>query len=221
MKKIAAILTGLLATSSISYASDTIELDAGVLRTSAGAPLTSGLLQLIAVRTPNGVFANPTPSSFIGGDSSNELVISSFSFSQGTAGFVTGESDNVITYSYENTTRQFSATTFDPGDALLLRWYPTLTLSSTSPGIGTTYGQYRSDGTPDGGIAWFGPDNNRTIALPNGLNFLTTSASGSNPDTAGLASNVVIGVPEPSSYVLIGGMCVCVLGLARIRRDRI
>ena len=212
------LLAGTALIASEARSSVTIQLDSGVLSTSTGAPLTSGLLQLIAVRSSTPTFVAPSPTSFIGGDIANELVVSSFAFSQGGSGFVTGESDNVINYSYESTTAQNSTTTFDPGDALLLRWYPTLTLASTAPGVGTMYGQYRSSTAPDGGLTFFGPPDARTFVLPNGLNFLTTTAGGSNSDLAGRASNVVVGVPEPSSMMILGSAVAGLLGWAKMRR---
>ncbi len=218
MKKQCLLAAVLLSTAVAAQASVTVQLDSGVLRTSTGTPLTTGLLMLVAERTTSTAFAAPTATSFVGGDTANELVISQFSFNQGGTGFVLGESNNVANFTYESTTAQNSSTTFDPGDALLLRWYPTLALGATSPGAGATYGQYRSSATPDGGITFFGPTDGATLTLPNGLNFLTTSASGSNPDLAGYASNTVVGVPEPSSIIL--SSVVSLLGLAKLRKRR-
>ena len=216
MKKRYLLLGLVLFTGDVLHASVAVQLDAGVLRTSTGSTFTGGMLQLIAARTANATFAAPTANSFVGGDTANEFVLASFAFNQGGAGFVTGETSNFINFTYENTTPGNSSTTFDPGDSLLLRWYPSLTLSSSSPGAGTSYGQYRSSSPPNGGLAWAGPADGSTLTGSNGLIFLTSSANGANPDIAGYASNFVASVPEPSSVVL--SSAVALLGLLKLRR---
>ena len=220
MKQLSLIFVGLIAAAGMAQATVTLDLDAGVLsthntsttNTPNSQPLTSGLLQLIAYDSATGNFTPPTATSFVGGDTANEQVIATFSFQQGGSGYVTGETaNNSIMFSY--------AGSFQAGDELLLRWYPTLTTAATAPGAGTTYGQYRSNSGENGGIAWFGPADG-TYTVPNGLNFLTTSAGGSNSDTVGEAQYTVSGVPEPSSMILFGCAALGILGVPYLRRQR-
>ena len=76
------------------------------------------------------------------------------------------------------------------GDALLLRWFPTLTTNAATPGSGTSYGQFRTDAVVDGSdIAWVTPGDGATDAL----NFATASQGGSQPDGAGTASETTPG----------------------------
>ena len=192
-----------------------LEIDAGILRNATGTSTVpvGGLLQLVA--TPSGSAANfvqPTATSFVGGDN---VVVASFAMNYF---FGTGETDNVVTLTLQNIAIS-TATTFDQGDPLLLRWYPTLTISSTAPGIGATYGQFRSDSGEAGGIAWVTPADGTSLTVPNGLNFLTMAASGTHPDVEGFASSIVSPVPEPSIYILLGlGFGGLTFGLVHRRR---
>jgi hypothetical protein len=205
MKKTLLAFAGLFVLASGAQASISIEIDAGILysgtSTATRMPI-GGLLQLVATRGGGaGVFVPPMPGAFVSGDN---LVVSNFAMNYVIQ---PGETDNVVIFNLENTTAATPAT-FDVGDALLLRWYPTLNTSSTAANLvaGTPYGQYRSVVGESGGVAWVTPADGTVLTLPNGLNFNTIAASGTNPEAVGFASLIV--VPEPSTIgmVLVGGL---------------
>ena len=183
-----------------AHATISVAGDFGLLKDSTGTvnvPV-GGLLQLIA--SPSGSasnFAAPTPTSFVSGDN---IIVATFAmnYNSGTA----GESTNSITLTLQNTAAS-TTTTFDAGDPLLLRWYPTLTTSSTAPGLGATYGQFRTDATTDGGSPWVTPNDGANNYL---LYLITQSTGGSQPNSFGFASNTV---PEPSMNVIL---CLSALG---------
>ena len=194
-----------------AQASETIEIDAGNLYNSTGTAFVpvGGLLQLIAspvsVTSPDGVFTPPTSTAFVTG---SDILVESFSMNYG---FATGEADEVANFFVGGTSQAAL------GDALLLRWYPTLTTTSTSPGLGATYGQYRSDTaeSDEPGISWFVPSvDGQTLSYPTGLDFNTMAEGGSNLEIAGYASNIVlVGVPEPSTYAPLCCAAACLIGL--------
>ena len=216
---LAAVL--LIAGTSAARATVTIELDAGVLRNATGTATVpqGGLLQLIGSRAgANGTFAAPTATSFTGGDN---LIVASFGFNQGGAGFVAGETDSTVVFSLESTASTPSPTLFDAGDAVLLRWWPSLTTASTTPGLGTTYGQYRSATGADGGLVWVSPADGLSFSVPNGLNFLTAAAGGPELDITGFATNVVTAVPEPSSDAMLAFATTVFVGILFRRQKRV
>ena len=195
--------------------SDNIDIDAGRLYNADGTLFgpTIGLLELIAspvtIATPDGVFTPPTSNSFVtGGDILVQKFSMNYSDGPGEAGL-----DAIFAVGGTNALKA--------GYALQLRWFPGLTLASTSPGIDANYGAYRSDtpesGPDSGGIAWFVPSVGETLTTPNGYGFATMLAGGSNPETAGRAIYTVTPVPEPSSGGwLLGGAALCLTGwLAR------
>ena len=203
----------LLGLTSITHASVNIEIDAGLLETALGTSTipANGLLQLIT--TPSGSPANfsaPTATSFTSGDN---VVLESFAANFKSSG-VTGEIDNTFTITLQNTGAS-TPTTFDQGDPLLLRWYPSLTTSSTAPGLGTTYGQFTSTtGETVGsvsGSAWATPADSQSITLL----FITQNDGGSYANTLGQANNMVNAVPEPSTYFMVGFIALGVAGAAR------
>lgn len=203
----------LLSVASVAKSAIVVEIDAGILRDATGTSTVpvGGLLQLIA--TPSGNAANfvaPTSGSFVGGDN---IVVATFAMNYV---FQPGETDNKVTLTLQNTGPS-SATTFDQGDPLLLRWYPSLTTASTVPGLGTTYGQYRNAAGESGGIAWVTPADGSTNLTPAGLNFNTLGAGGTNPETAGFATNIVVAVPEPSTVFLLGIGAIGVFAMLRRR----
>jgi hypothetical protein len=168
-------------------ASVTIDLSAGQLLTAAGAPLPDGsLIQLLAVTTGT-TFAAPSDTSFTGG-SADDLVLASFALNSATTG-TPGDFDNAIQLTLSGG--------LSVGDALLLRWFPTLTTASATPGSGTSYGQFRTDAVVDGSnIAWVTPGDGSTDSL----NFTTSSQGGSQPNSAGEATQTTPGsTPVPSA----------------------
>jgi hypothetical protein len=206
------------ATPLAARATVSVQLDCGALKDAAGSvePL-GGLLQLIA--SPIGAFSAPTSASFVTGD--NVVVLSlPMNFNFGV-----GETNNVCHFSLAST-----GTT--AGEEVQLRWYPTLTAvldtttglydpSSTSPGLGSMYGSYRSaigesNGKGTGtGIAWTIPADSSTLTTPGGWNFVTASNGGPDLDAAGLAILTVVPVPEPAIGVWLGAAALCLLGFRR------
>ncbi len=76
-----------------------------------------------------------------------------------------------------------------PGQKLQLYWFPSLTLASNTVGV-TYYGKYTDTNSPplDGSDAWQMPAGDSSV----NLTFLTEFWTGSNPETAGEATNVTV-----------------------------
>jgi hypothetical protein len=197
----------LLLTSLGARASITINLGGDELFQSNGtSPIPLGsLIQLVASTTDN-TFSNPTSTDFLGG-SSDDVILASFASNNalGNGSFV-----EPITF---NLTGNLTT-----GDQLLLRWWPSLTTASSTPGSGTSFGQFRTAAVENfSDINWTVPADGSTVAL----NFLDTSsgfATTPEPDSAGAASFITTAaVPEPSTYAStllgLGG-----LGLVTLRR---
>jgi hypothetical protein len=184
----------LLGAATLSRATVTIDFTVGILNDVTGStPVADGsLIQLIG--SSDNVFAAPTPGAFIGG---NDVLLFSGSFDSSTSGGTTG----AMLFSLSNIT-------LTPGTNLLLRWFPTLTGGSGSPGGLTPYGEYGS--LTDG--SWVSPANGSTVSI----NLLTVSAGGSTLDSFGNASLSTAAIPEPSTYAAIFG--VMALGLVAYRR---
>jgi hypothetical protein len=196
----------LLLTAFSARASITINLGGDELFQSNGTtaiPLGS-LIQLVASTTDN-TFSTPTPADFVGG-SSDDIILASFGSnnSLGSGSFV-----QPLTFTLSGN--------LTAGDQLLLRWWPSLTTSSSTPGSGTSFGQFRTNNVENfSDINWTVPADGSTVSL----NFLDTSsgiATTPEPDSAGTASLSTTAVPEPSTYASallgLGG-----IGLAAIRR---
>lgn len=169
-----------------------ITITAADLQTSSGALMpTNGLVMLVA-STTNSTFTGPLSTAFATND---DIVLKKWDLSaSGTPGVLT-DVTGPLTLSGD----------WNAGDPLQLYWYPTLTLAATSPGSGTSYGQYTDAVGIDGSDPWITPSDGSTI----GLIFLTADEAGSNPQTAGRASfTTESDIPEPSACMLIG------LGLA-------
>jgi hypothetical protein len=201
MKKSLLILALSLASAYALEAAAVVNLYAGQLRNAGGTPMANGgLLQVIARTNGTTAFTAPTATSFVGG-SGDDLVAFSYAMNSVTTGF-SGQSLQPVTLSLGGS--------FDTGDPLLLRWWPTLTISSPEPGLGTPYGEYRNGSVVDfSDIAWIAPSDPSSFTL----NFLTIAAGGSQPDSAGNASLAV--APEPTTTAL---MIVGLVSLAARRR---
>lgn len=186
---------------SITHAS-TISMDftVGILSDSLGNPLPdNALIQIIA--SPDTTFSQPTTTSFLD-SGSNDILLGNLSFDSSTSG-VTGAA--IISLSDIDLSIYPVAS-----DYLIIRWFPSLTTSSTTPGT-TTYGEfgYAND------VTWVAG----TAGSSNSYFFKTTSyESGPNPDSLGQASNTVSPVPEPSSYATVIGLFSLGMMLLQIRR---
>lgn len=176
----------------------TLNIQSGIMSNSVGTVVPDGsLFQVIA--SPDATFAAPTAGSFTGG--SNDIVIFSYavnSVASGASGYVlTAPVINLSTYAIA-------------GDFLELRWFPTLTTGSASPGGSTFYGQYGY--AEQSTSAWIAPASGQTLSYA----FLTTSAGGTLADTVGQAMSQTAPIPEPSTYAAIFG--VAALGFVAYRR---
>lgn len=184
-----------------AYGGITINFGAADLRVATvdgGGLMPSGGLVIIEASTLDATFGVPSLSGFVSGDD--------IEIARGTVG-----PDGQFSLSAAGLT--FSGD-WNQGDPLLMRWFPSLTLSSSAPAGGTHFGQFRTDSVIDGSqIAWFTPPNGDTDAL----NFLTFSQGGSNPNDAGLADLTV--VPEPMAYPSIFALC-CLVGTVVVRKFR-
>lgn len=158
-------------------------------------PEATGMLVQLIVSPLNNGFAPPDSSSFTG--NSDDIILASFmTSSPGTAA-----QPIVVTY-----TGSIAA-----GEQILLRWFPTISGSAppSAPPAGTAYGQFRTDITENFSSGPWTLPADGTLAYD--LNFLTISAGGTEPESAGRASLVVLAaIPEPTTCALF------VVGLAGI-----
>ncbi len=186
-----------------------ISIDADTLRDANGDLFpVSGLVVLIAATTSN-TFLGPTPTSFATGP---EIVLGTWDLSAfATPGVFSDITQNLA----------FSGD-WGAGDALRLYWFPTLTLASTEPGAGTSYGTYSDLVGIDGSDPWVTPaDEGATLSL----RYATTDATflfaapGSNLPATAIANLTVASsavVPEPGT-VLFGLALLGAVGLTRRR----
>ena len=191
-----------------SNATITINFFAGDLMNKTGAPVPlGGLLELVADTANNG-FTAPTANAFVSND---YIVVASFSLNGNlNGGGNPGQTANVLTFSPTNLSG------LDAGDPLLFRWFPSLTTSSSAPGAGTMYGQFRTVTSQDGSTLptpWSEPADGQSYTL----SFITQSAGGSNPNAVGYAVTPII--PEPSTPLMLGGSMSVLLILKRRTRQ--
>jgi PEP-CTERM putative exosortase interaction domain len=203
--KLAVLTTAICASS--AWAAITINFAGVAFLDNNGNPLPDGaLIQLIA-STQDAVFSAPTSTAFTSGD---DVIIASFivsSASSGVAGGVVAQLD-IADYS------TYSAS-FNIGDPLAVRWYPSLGLGASAPGA-TTYGQYTSTSVLNGSdIAWLAPaDSGGTYTL----NLISTSFDGETPAVNLRASLTTSAIPEPSSFAALASLAM--LGFAAMRKRR-
>jgi hypothetical protein len=157
-------------------------------------------------------FASPTATSFTGGDSS-EVVLASFLENSASAFGEPGGFQDTL-----GLTLTGNGSAPDSGSFLMLRWFPTITGTSTAvgPGGGTTYGQFRTNAVENGSsIAWVLPASGNVS-----LNFETAAVGGSEANSAGVA-NLVVPVPEPATPpFLIGAFALAALVWRKTRQTR-
>jgi hypothetical protein len=189
-----------------------LTLGGGVLRDSAGNAAADGGLLLLVASTTDTSFtsfldASTTTAvgSFLNG-SGDDLIVGRFSVDSSTS-FIFG--------GYFASLNVNLSANLTAGDSLQLYWFPTLTLSSTTLGSGTSYGQYRTDSTASGSdTGWFMPSDGATVTL----NFLTQSSGfGSESDALGVASLTTI--PEPGATMAILGAVAGGFVMLRHRRQ--
>ena len=185
----------------------TITLDCEVLRDASGSAMPiSGVVVLTAATT--GTFSGPTPTSFVSG---TEILLQKWDLSSFAAPGIFSDLTSDLPFSGA----------WGTGDPLRMYWYPTLTLASSAPGAGTSYGTYRDPFGIDGSAAWITPGESDTI----GLNFYTTTASflnagGSNSADAGLTDLTVAPIPEPGTAAVGLMALLAAMGITR-RRQRV
>jgi hypothetical protein len=197
MKSVCALI--LLAMSCVwARATITLNISAAVLQTTtSGQPMSVNGQVLLVASTTDLAFGDPTPGAFVSGD---DVVLQRWNLDSSLGDGAFQKTLNFALTDFANLT---------PNDPLRLYWFPTLD-SSSAPQAGTPYG-YRNDGAQlDGGAAWQVPADGALAAL----NFLTTTAGGSNPDSAGVANSTI--VPEPSNLITV----FLVLGLCALRATR-
>src|SRR6188508_1379635 len=131
MKKLLYLGLALLASATFAHATITINLGAGNLYGTSTATLfpAGGLLQLIVSSTDN-VFSAPVAGSYTG-NSADDVILASFTT------LTPGTFQQVINFALSGN--------IGPGDQILLRWFPTLTLADTTPPAGAPFGQFRTD----------------------------------------------------------------------------
>ena len=199
MKKLLYLGLALLASATFAHATITINLGAGNLYGTSTATLfpTGGLLQLIVSSTDN-VFSAPVAGSYTG-NSADDVILASFTLAS------PGMFQQVINFALSGN--------IGPGDQILLRWFPTLTLANTTPPAGAPFGQFRTDLIENfSDISWNLPNDGAIV----GLNFLTMALGGTRPEMDGVA-NMIVAIPEPSTVALVG---LSVIGLAVYSRRR-
>lgn len=192
MKKIMTIAV-IMALSAVGLRADTsLNLFVGHLRLSNGNLMPSNGLWLVVVDTANNGFSfsssavgAPTSlSSFLAGD---DLIVGRGNPTEDGALY-----NEVVVVTYTNGVSQ--------NDPIAFYWFPSLTLASTTVPAGTAWGTYTDPVGIDGSEPWKMPADTGALIT---LNFLTQSTEvGSNPDSAGYASNQMI--PEPSTVLLVG-----------------
>lgn len=217
MKKIVLIVAAALALMSVqSHAQGTagLVITAGELMKAGGSGVMPNnmLIQLISDTslTPGA----PTANSFTGTDP-NEFVLATGEMEDSSSGFGAGQ--GVTTLSF-NINVGATGTPTAAGNYLFLRWYPTLAESATSPGAGTSYGQYNSTSsqfypTDSSETSWEIP-----AAGSNGVDlwFITANQASNSaltgltpnftvPNSDGYASDTVAAIPEPATVSLLAG----------------
>lgn len=195
MKKTLILATFLLSAASGWAQFVTLTFQMGILSDPNGIPVANGsLIQIIG--SADTTFVSPTDTSFVGG---NDVILFSGAFDNSGVGNTPGGMSLLLP--------SVSAANY----YLQVRWFPTLTANSTTPGAGTAFGQY---GYPDD-INWIAPASGGLTTFT----FLTATVGGNLADSAGQAMLSTAAVPEPSTYAQIA-LGIGALGFFAYRRRK-
>jgi hypothetical protein len=200
MKKLSLSVLAVLAAIQLTNASVTINIGMGEMfaneSTLGGYFPLGGRINFLALESgswsnENTAFSNLT-SSFV--PTGSVLLGSIYNDDSGGSGLTGGQ----ITFSYSGN--------LSAGDEIIAVAYPTLTISSTSPGNNTKGFYFRTSSQIDGSdIAWVAPSDGSNVSL----NAYTINQGGTltnNTFTAGFGAAGGSGfttVPEPSTYALL------------------
>lgn len=201
MKKILIALACASLSSFTASASVTLNVEGGTLRTNSGTPVSNGgLIVLVASTATNGfssVFDGTVSTSVGTFLNADDQIIASFSVNSSAGNGAGGFS--LLT----NITYSGSFSTLTGGQELQMYWFPSLTTSSSTFGVGTSYGAYRTSAQLDGASSgWVLPNDGTPLTT---ITFFTASAGGSVADALGNANLTT--VPEPATTVaLLGGV---------------
>ena len=196
-----ALAFGLALAGSIRAQTVLINLTGATLYDAGGVPLVDGRLIQLVASTTDLTFSRPTPTSFVSGD---DVVLASFGLDSSILG-----QPGSFQVALNIDTSLFPSLT--AGDPLLLRWFDIdYAPGQTAPGV-TFFGQFRTDSVVDSSdTGWFLPGAGGAI----GLNFVTVSNGGSQPEIAGRASAVV---PEPATTVAFAALGALAFAAGRRR----
>jgi PKD repeat protein/lysophospholipase L1-like esterase len=168
----------------------TIAVNAGYLYDSLGAPAPTNSVAVLVVDTGTNGFVDPQPGfplSLGATWGTEDEIVGLWDLSGCGCG------DGVL----NDQTVVSDTNGIAPGQSLQLYWFPSLTLASNMVGI-TYYGKYSDTNSPplDGSAVWMTP----ASGLSAYLNFWTISRGGSNPESAGFATNSA-SVPLMASFI--------------------
>jgi len=166
----------------------TILMDAGNLSDRLGNLAPSNSIGVLVVDTGNNGFTDPQPGFALSVGATwgtDDKVIGLWDLSAIAADYGDGQLFDQVVASYTSAIM--------PGQKLQLYWFPSLTLASNTVGV-TYYGKYTDNNNPglDGSDLWVMPEGDTFVHLK----FWTAFWGGSNPETAGWATNLVV---EPLS----------------------
>ncbi len=194
------LFTLIAATAPAQTGGATLNFTLGELQDAHGNPLADGaLLQVISLAPGGGTFGTPSAGSFLG---ESEVLLWSGSWDSSTTGI-----PGAMVFSLNLTVQDALGNGLLPREfaPLLIRWYPTLEASVSTPGA-VAYGEYNA--------GWVLP----AIGTLVDYTYLSESLGGSDANALGLANRQIVAVPEPGPA---GLMLLALLGgLLTARRRR-
>jgi len=216
-------------------ATESISLQLDLLQTSTGAAMpTTGLVILVAGSggsSPGLIEAGSSLANVSGSPSAaeSEAVETQgvgLSTSTGTdlivwaGNLVLNATNGLLETSFTLTLGTYNGLTLAPGETLTAYWFPTLTTSSTSVAVGTSYGDFTAT-SPAAGSSWIVPADGSSAYE---LNVFTTNSAylPTGPDTGTTPANELEAewtvVPEPADYALWCGGAALAWAVWRRRR---